>query len=136
MTSVTSGIRPAAEQKGPDRTAHEGDRGEEGHLGQRDVEVFADLGVHEDDEEVVKRVHRPAHERGDERVALALRQPPGLLADSVKKQSGSPLGGRTAVPAKRGTPSRIGRECIPPGRRGGYGTRNPTPPGAPGAPGR
>jgi hypothetical protein len=43
---------------------------DERHLRERDAELLGDIGVDEHDQEVVERVHHPAEQRRDERVAL------------------------------------------------------------------
>ena len=63
-------VGPHPEDHGPDRAHHQRRGREERHLRQRDAELLRDLGVDEHDQEVVERVHHPAEQRGDERVAL------------------------------------------------------------------
>jgi hypothetical protein len=58
------------------------DRRQERHLRQRDAEVLGDVGVDQDDDEVVEGVHRPAQPRADERVALVGGQPAELTDDA------------------------------------------------------
>src|SRR4051794_14515573 len=63
-------VGPDPEDEGADRPHEQGRGREERHLCQRYAEVLGDLGIHEDHEEVVERVHGPAEERGDEGAAL------------------------------------------------------------------
>ena len=71
-------VRPEPEQQRADRPHQQRDRGQERDLLLRGAEVGRDVGVHQHDDEVVERVHRPAQQGGGEGVALVAgeRRPP------------------------------------------------------------